>query len=158
MLTEDALRQIVGANIPGLEEAEQALEQLFRMLQNQEMDQDNDLLDVIARSMEDPTNNKPPPASEADLRKLRTSLWNSSCRKDDCGICLSSYSEVAHTYPLYIWFLHGFNIYFVAGGGVDVLAMRTLYALRVPLHLAEADGHMPLLQAQSSTPTARLIT
>ena len=109
MLTEDALRQIVGANASSLEDAEQAIQHLFRMLHDQGMpsaDQDNDLFEVIARSMEEPTNTQPPPASEAALQQLRTSVWNPGRRADDegqdeCGICLSSYEMVQNTLPLF---------------------------------------------------------
>ena len=98
MLTEEALRQIVGANSPSLEDAEQVLQEMFRILQNQGLaDHDSDLFEVITRSMDDPTNNQVPPASDAALRQLRTSQWNSDQRTivgEECGICLSTYEKV----------------------------------------------------------------
>ena len=98
MLTEEALRQIVGASIPSAEEAEQAIEELMRLLENFE-GQDNDLLDVIARSMDDPSNKQPPPASDAAIHQLRTTRWRpnqqlTQMAQEECGICLAQYEMV----------------------------------------------------------------
>jgi hypothetical protein len=99
MLTEEALRQIVGASIPSAEEAEQAIEELLQILQNLEGQENNDLLDVIARSMDDPSNKQPAPASDTSIHQLRTSRWrpnqqSNQMAQEECGICLSPYEMV----------------------------------------------------------------
>ena len=105
MFTEETLRQLVLVHLPGTASEDGAVEALLSLLQNPgvlygDPLEENQLLDVIARSIADGGSKQAPPASETAWTHLRKCTWSKDeashgTDTEECAICLSKYEPVS---------------------------------------------------------------